>query len=147
MESGAAPVKWRSIAPVLPVADVASTAAYFRDKLGFSVRPVMPDSEAYWVILERDGVEIHLVPKDWPAGALVLVDSVDLMVEELKVRGARFESGPTDQQYGMRDFAISDPNGFHIGFWQPLLPMSFWDTVFPHRPKVNPSLSEDEQPF
>jgi hypothetical protein len=140
-------VKWRSIAPVLPVADVSSTAAYFRDKLGFSVRSVMPESGDHWVVLERDGVEIHLVPKDWPAGALVLVDSVDLLVGELKERGAQFESGPTDQQYGMRDFAVSEPNGFQIGFWQPLLPMSFWDKAFPHRLKVDPSLPEDEQPF
>jgi catechol 2,3-dioxygenase-like lactoylglutathione lyase family enzyme len=108
---------------------------------------MMPESEDYWVILERDGVEIHLVPKDWPAGALILVDSVDRMVEELQARGARFESGPTDQEYGWRDFAVSDPNGFQIGFWQPLPPMSFRDKVFPHRPKVDPSLPEDEQPF
>ena len=116
MEDSAAPVKWRSVAPVLPVADVASTAAYFRDKLGFSVRPVMPESGDYWVILERDEVDSHLVPKDWPVGVLILVDSVDRMVEELKERGARFESGPTDQQYGLRDFSVSDPNGFQIGF-------------------------------
>jgi hypothetical protein len=140
-------VKYRSVAPVLPVADVAVSAAYYRDKLGFSVRPMMPDSGDYWVVVERDGVEIHLVPKDWPAGVWILVDSVDMMVQSLQDRGAMFESGPMDQEYGRRDFAVSDSNGFQIGFWQPLLPKCFWDKVFPHRPKVDPNLPEDEQPF
>ena len=78
----------------------------------------MPNSENYWVILVRDSVEIHLVPQDWPAAALVLVDNVDLLAEELKARGAQFESGPTDQEYGRRDFAVS-ANRFQIDFWQP----------------------------
>lgn len=149
MEVSLPQTKWRSIAPVLPVADVAASAAYYRDKFGFAVRPVMPDSGDCWVILARDGLEIHLVSKECPAGLCILVDSVDLLVEELKERGAGFESGPMDQQYGMRDFAVSEPNGYKIGFWQPALPRSFWEKVFPssHRPIVDPNLPEEDQPF
>ena len=47
----------KGIAPVLPVANVLAAAAYYRDKLGFSVRPVMPDSADYWVIVERGPVD------------------------------------------------------------------------------------------
>jgi hypothetical protein len=79
----------------------------------------MPDSSDYWVVLERDEIEIHLVPQDWPGGALIRVDDVDIVAEELSTLGATFESGPTSQEYHMRDFAVSDPNNNQIGFWQP----------------------------
>ena len=96
----------KAIAPVLPVANVLAAAAYYRDKLGFSVRPVMPDSADYWVIVERGPVQIHLVLKEWPGGVSILVESVDQMANELKEREAKFESGPTSQEYGLRDFSV-----------------------------------------
>jgi uncharacterized glyoxalase superfamily protein PhnB len=117
--------KFRGIAPSLPVADVAAAAVYYRDKLGFTIRPVMPDSADYWVIAERGPVEIHLVPKDWPSGFLILIDNVDQMVAELMARGAQCESGPENQQYDMRNFTVSDPDGHQILFWQPLPPAHF----------------------
>ena len=111
--------KFRGVAPVLSVADVAVAAAYSRDKLGFAIRPIMPNSEPYWVVAQRGPVEIHLVAKDWPGGFCVLVENVDQMAEELQGRGAEFESGPTSQEYNMRDFAVSDSDGYIIVFWQP----------------------------
>ena len=41
------------------------------------------------------------------------------MANELKERGAKFESGPTSQEYGLRDFGVFDLDGYFIGFWQP----------------------------
>jgi predicted lactoylglutathione lyase len=118
MEAQMQPTEVKAIAPVLPVASVIAAAAYYRDRLGFSVRPVMPDSADYWVVVERGSVQIHLVPKGWPIGVSILVESVDQMASELKERGAKFESGPTSQEYGLRDFGISDLDGYFIGFWQ-----------------------------
>jgi len=137
--------KFRAIAPVLPVADVDAAAVYYRDKLGFTIRSVMPDSSTYWVIAERGLVEIHLVNKDWPSGDCILVDSVDQMAEELKARGAKFESGPMNQEYDMRDFAVTDLDGSLIRFWQPLPPPEF---CLPDEGSPSGSDGEaDNQPF
>ena len=115
--------KFCGVAPILPVADVAAAAAYYRDKLGFTIRPVMTDSGGYWVVAERDQVQIHLVQKDWDGGLYILVENVDQVVAELVARGARFESGPMNQPYDMRDFAVLDLDGHSLGFWQPLPPI------------------------
>lgn len=124
------------IAPMLPVADVAAAAAYYRDKLGFTIRPVMTDSDGYWVVAERDPIQIHLVQKDWGGGLHILVENVDQVAAELVARGARFESGPMNQQYGMRDFAVLDLDGHKLGFWQPLpLPAISPGADEPHQPR------------
>jgi hypothetical protein len=38
---------------------------------------------------------------------------------ELKQRGARFAYELTVQQYGMREFAVRDLNGYVLGFGEP----------------------------
>ena len=127
--------KFCGVASMIPVADVAAAAAYYRDKLGFAIRPVMTDSGGYWVVAERDQVQIHLVQKDWDSGLCILVENVDQVAAELIARGARFESGPMNQQYGMRDFAVLDLDGHKLGFWQPL-----------PSPEVSPGVEEAHQP-
>ena len=126
------PTKFRGVAPTFHVADVLAASAYYRDKLGFAIRPVMIDSAGYWVIAERDSVEIQLVKSDSPNenrlhGCSILVDSVDQLAAELLARGANFESGPTSQEYGNRDFAVTDLDGHYLVFWQPLPPVKFQD--------------------
>src|SRR5260370_13527889 len=115
MANAPVPTKLRAAAIVLPVPDVATAAAYYRDKLGFAVAPGEPDGTGACIVAERGAVEIRLVPKDQPPGVWILVDSVDEMTKELLARGARFESGPTNQEYGHRDFLISDLDGYNIG--------------------------------
>ncbi len=121
------PTRFRSIAPTVPVADVPAASAYYRDTLGFKIHPVMTDSAGYWVVAARDGVELQLVQAGGladpgPVSFSILADSVDALAAELLARGAMFESGPTSQEYGRRDFAIRDLDGNVIGFWQPLPP-------------------------
>ena len=122
METEDPAAKFHRVAPMLPVADVEAAAVYYRDQLGFTIHPMMSDSDGYWVVAERGSVEIHLVQKDWARGMCILVDNVDQVARELVTRGARFESGPTNQQYRRRDFAVLDLDGYMLGFWQPLPP-------------------------
>jgi uncharacterized glyoxalase superfamily protein PhnB len=107
---------------VLPVAEVPKAAAYYRDQLGFTIRPSDPDGTGSSMVAERDAVEIHLVPKNQPPAVWILVDDVDQVADELMGRGARFESPVTSQEYGDRDFLVSDRDGYELGFWQPLPP-------------------------
>jgi uncharacterized glyoxalase superfamily protein PhnB len=44
------------------------------------------------------------------------VDDVDALHADLMRRGARILNAPRDQDYGLRDFAIADPDGNMIFF-------------------------------
>ena len=46
------------------------------------------------------------------------VDDVDGLYAELAARGAAVVYPPMVQPYGMREFAIRDPNGYVLGFGQ-----------------------------
>jgi catechol 2,3-dioxygenase-like lactoylglutathione lyase family enzyme len=115
------------IIPVLPVADVEQAAEFFREKLGFDIR--QSASKWGWAIVSRNGAEIVLAPKEWPAGCEIRVEDVDRMFDELLGRGAEFESGPTNQEYGARDFAVRGPDGYQIAFSGP--PKKYADAAPP----------------
>jgi uncharacterized glyoxalase superfamily protein PhnB len=39
---------------------------------------------------------------------------VDALAEGIVARGGKLDQGPRDQPWGMRDFALTDPDGFKI---------------------------------
>ena len=46
------------------------------------------------------------------------VSDVEAMHDEISTKGARIVYPPTVQPYGMKEFAIRDPNGYVLGFGQ-----------------------------
>ena len=40
--------------------------------------------------------------------------NVDRLAQAILARGGELAQGPTDQPWGMRDFAVADPDGFKI---------------------------------
>jgi catechol 2,3-dioxygenase-like lactoylglutathione lyase family enzyme len=107
------------LTPVFPVSDVEAASQYFCEKLGFTIQQA-PGNGREWAVVSRGTSEIMLVPKDWPSGCSIRVDDVDEVCAELLSRYADFESGPTNQEYGRRDFLVRGPEGYEIGFWGPL---------------------------
>jgi predicted enzyme related to lactoylglutathione lyase len=104
-------------APVLHVPDVARTAAFYRDVLGFTWDF---GDEAYAVVW-RDNSAIHFVKADAvPSGVHLFqwVKDVDSYYREIVGRGATVADEPTDQPYGIREFRLSDVNGVGIVFGQ-----------------------------
>lgn len=99
-----------------------ASIAFYRDVLGFTVG----DQVEGWAVLTLDGVEVMLAspnahePFDKPAftGSLYLrVADVDAVWE--KVRGNAAVVYPiADFDYGMREFAIRDNNGYTLQFGQ-----------------------------
>lgn len=51
---------------------------------------------------------------------VVFTDEVDQYCKEVEARGAQIQCQPADQQYGMRDFVMSDPDGNLLTFGCPL---------------------------
>jgi uncharacterized glyoxalase superfamily protein PhnB len=112
---------------MLTVADVEETVRFYSDKLGFSQTGSSRDSS--WAEVQRDGIAVmfalpnlHMPRWDKPVftgSFYFLTDNVDevwnAVKDELKVCYPL-----SDFDYGMREFAVFDNNGYLIQFGQEL---------------------------
>jgi catechol 2,3-dioxygenase-like lactoylglutathione lyase family enzyme len=117
-------------APYFPVADVAATAAYYRDTLGFATtysagEPpefAMCDRDGFAIMLRRVPAPGHIVPSEAQGGtcdAFLWVDDANALHAELADRGATVVYGPIVQSsYHMLEFAVRDRDGHVLGFGQ-----------------------------
>jgi catechol 2,3-dioxygenase-like lactoylglutathione lyase family enzyme len=116
-----------TIAPwafVLAVPDLASSADYYRDVLGFRV---LWEEGTDWRLVERNNVRVMLghCPRDLRPSEIgshnwfgyLSVDDVDSLYSELAARGAAC-TPPTDKAYGMREIVVTTPDGHRIVFGQ-----------------------------
>jgi uncharacterized glyoxalase superfamily protein PhnB len=118
-----------SAVPTFLVADIAGTARWYTEHLGFEVRGHAPDHEPYvYASLQRDGAEIMLLNLDGyqkpditdrrPGGlwdAYVRMRGVRAMYE--RVCGQGFLKMPLKKQpYGDWEFEVRDPNGYVLVF-------------------------------
>ena len=122
-------VSIRSAVPTFLVDDVAATARWYADTLGFEVAGTVPDREPYvYASLQRGGAELMLLGLPGyekpdlsalrPAGvwdAYLRLDGVEALYQRL--RGGAFIRMPLRQQpYGDREFEVRDPNGYVLVF-------------------------------
>jgi catechol 2,3-dioxygenase-like lactoylglutathione lyase family enzyme len=124
-------VRFTAVTPNLIVRDVARSTAFYRDVLGFTVHQTVPDDPPHvFVWLTRGEVTIFLndpgaVAKDLPSYAapafggtatlFVVVEGVDALHAAVAPHAPIVMSLRT-QFYGMREFAIHDPDGHLITF-------------------------------
>jgi lactoylglutathione lyase len=132
-------MKLTGVTPNLIVSDMDRSTAFYRDVLGFSVVTTVPEQAPFvFVWLERDGIKVFLnaaagVKDDVPelgtraiggTNTLYMIleaDSVAQGIDALfrAVDGkARVVMPLKDQFYGMREFGITDPDGYVIFFAQ-----------------------------
>jgi uncharacterized glyoxalase superfamily protein PhnB len=111
-------------ATVLLVEDVARSLDYYRDALGFDVDVYAPLPEDYG-FARRDDCYVHLARSQTRrAGAVDLfdayfyVDDVDELHAELAERGADVVQEPVEQNYGLRELRVRDPDGYVLAFGQ-----------------------------
>lgn len=118
--------KLKSTWPQLIVTDIGKTLAYYQDCLGFESQWQWGDPPMY-ACAKRDDVSIHFVlaPVSGIPNAefrtnatdiYVEVECADALFEELKRRGANVTLDIDTRDYGMRDFAVMDGNGYRISF-------------------------------
>lgn len=127
------------VVPNLIVSDIDTSTAFYRDVLGFEVVTTVPDQAPHvFVWLKRDGVGVFLnaaagVGDDLPelsrraiggtATLFVTVEAasasegVDALLQAVGQK-AKVVMPIKDQFYGMREFAIEDPDGYVIIFAQ-----------------------------
>jgi catechol 2,3-dioxygenase-like lactoylglutathione lyase family enzyme len=120
-----------SVTPNLLVSDVARSTAFYRDVLGFSIKENVPAVEPFvFVWLERDSVSVFLNDSKTAAAELpvvadrafggtamlfVIVTDVDALHQAVAPLAPVVMDLKT-QFYGMREFAVTDPDGHIITF-------------------------------
>jgi uncharacterized glyoxalase superfamily protein PhnB len=119
-------------APYFPVSDVAQSATYYEEVLGFR-REYIAGSPPQFAICSRDGLAIMLRkvsapdlihPNESQGGtwdAFFWVEAAEALYAELLERGATVVYGPMIQDaYQMREFAVRDRDGHVLGFGESL---------------------------
>jgi catechol 2,3-dioxygenase-like lactoylglutathione lyase family enzyme len=116
------------VLPCLLVADMRRSLDFYVGVVGFTQTGYYPiESDPIRTEVRRDGVAIILFTETFRAyaerptfsGALyVFPESVDRLAKELRDK-VRFEWGPEDTDFGIREFAIRDPDGYTLVFAEP----------------------------
>ena len=106
----------KRISPMLAVANMDETIAFYRDILGF--RPTLESPE--YSIVERDGQTIHFMKAESEevmrcirghAEIYIEVSGIDSLWQHVKTFKQRYTIRDLfDREYGMTEFHISDPN-------------------------------------
>ena len=121
-----------SVTPNLIVTDIDRSTAFYRDVLGLTVHATVPPDAAPFVFvwLQSGDVNIFLNDRNTVAeidphlaakpvgGAFTIylrVTGVDAIWERVKDR-AKVAEPINTKFYGMREFAVEDPDGFLITF-------------------------------
>lgn len=113
------------VLPCLLVSDMRRSLEFYIQTLGFTQTGYYPiESEPIRTEVRRDNVAIILYSEPIHArdqapaftGALyVFPDSVDRLADELRGH-VPFAWGPEDTDFGYREFAIRDPDGYTLVF-------------------------------
>ncbi|HEV6967573.1 VOC family protein [Roseateles sp.] len=112
---------------VIAVPDLARSAAWYRDVLGFEVHEL---GDPGWRWLQRGACIIvagecadALPPSqlgDHSYFAYVQVDDIDALHADVAARGAEISKPLRDEPWGMREFGVRTADGHRMMFGQPL---------------------------
>lgn len=121
-------LRLRSITPSFTVNDIQASLAWYRDVLGFLVGQEMKhDGKLMGAVLKAGAAEIYLIQDDFAKGRdrrkgvgfrlyCNTAQDVDQLAAAITARGGVLAEPPKDQPWGVRDFAVTDPDGFLISF-------------------------------
>jgi uncharacterized glyoxalase superfamily protein PhnB len=123
--------RFTSVTPNLLVRDVAKSLSFYRDVLGFTIKESVPPAEPYvFVMLERDAAMVFLndikaaeedyppavsMPQGGTAALFFVITGVDAFHEQVEAKATVIMPLKT-QFYGMREFAVTDPDGHILTF-------------------------------
>jgi uncharacterized glyoxalase superfamily protein PhnB len=114
--------KVTKIIPELKTNYMKGTLEFYTQVLGFKIDSRWPETDnPDWVSLSRDSISIRFNThharhtREFSGRLYFLVDDLDGLYEQVK-GSARVEKKPTEQFYGMREFAIEDPNHYQLTF-------------------------------
>jgi catechol 2,3-dioxygenase-like lactoylglutathione lyase family enzyme len=123
----------------LQVHDPDTALAFYRDTLGLEVRNDVANEGFRWITVgsaAQPGVSIvltnylngspddndmiaALIAKGALNGLHFRADDLDAAFQKVRAAGAEIVQEPTEQFWGMRDFAVRDPSGNQVRIEQP----------------------------
>ena len=115
-------VEFEDISPVFFVTDVSTSLAFYRERLGFDIGWAWGDPPTHANVC-RGRISINLTSNPSAAGgaqAYVSLKGVDAYFAELRERNVALGE-LADRPYGMRDFAVIDPNENRLVFGEPIV--------------------------
>lgn len=115
-----------SSAVVIHVSDFPRSVAYYTKVLGFTFDFELGEYAGLFI----DEVFVHLSGPQNPgtkkpigsAHLCIDIDQADAYYERLTTNGAIISVNLEDRSYGMRDFAVDDPDGNTLVFGQAIAP-------------------------
>ena len=132
--NAAAIIRFEAAIPQFTVSNVAQTAEYYRDVLGFQIvsywdgerAGLAIDPPPVFGIVRRDEIQVFFNRADQSDvrtgradgayDAYLRVTGVDALAAELRARGADIIDGPKDRMYGQREVVVRDCNGLILAF-------------------------------
>ena len=119
------------LSPLLTVRDMKKTIDFYTGSLGFECGMVFPGREnPEYADLSKDGMVLMFIPakkhtispeEKFGIGVTLYINidgNIDEYYRELKQNGVRFTEDIKDEPFGVRDFTISDPDGYRLAFTQ-----------------------------
>jgi uncharacterized glyoxalase superfamily protein PhnB len=116
----------RHVVPIVKVSDIKSALDFYCTGLGFAkdFEYSVSASGPHHAGLSLDGNHLHIstFPGDGVAGTATYcyVDDIDAMHAAFQARGVKAEMEPTNQDWGMREVYIRDPDGNKLRFGSPV---------------------------
>ncbi len=126
VRAGAGTLKMSSASPGFTVNDLEKSLAWYRDVLGFVVEERWEqEGKLTGVQLQAGSVSFMIGQDDWKKGRdrkkgvgfrlyCTTTQDVDVLAGRIVARGGKLDQEPRDQPWGVRDFALIDPDGFKI---------------------------------
>jgi uncharacterized glyoxalase superfamily protein PhnB len=123
-------LKMSEVSPAFTVNDLQKSLSWYRDVLGFAIEERWEqEGKLMGVSLRSGGVSFMIAQDDWKKGRdrkkgegfriyCGTTQNVDALAKGIEKRGGRLDQKPTDQPWGTRDFALTDPDGFKITIGQ-----------------------------
>jgi uncharacterized glyoxalase superfamily protein PhnB len=122
----------KSVTPMITVDSVDDLRQFYVEKLGFShmMGVVGKDGQFDFCTVVRDGAKIMLMrprepvtgsgpsPAKRPVEIYLEVSDVDGLHEDVRKRGVRVTLPLQTQWWGDRTFAVTDPYGYQVWFYQ-----------------------------
>jgi len=114
------------VSPGFTANDLQKSLSWYRDVVGFAVEERWEhDGKLAGVSLRAGNVTVMLGQDDWKKGRdrkkgegfriyCTTSQDVDALAKGIVARGGTLDQEPRDQPWGMRDFSLTDPDGFKI---------------------------------
>ncbi len=126
-------LRLRNAAPSFTVNDLAVSLKWYQDVLGCTVENEWKsdDGVTFAASLAAGNVQFNVGQDDFAQGRdrikgvgfrlyCETAQDIDELAARVKAGGGTLDTEPTDQAWGMRDFSLTDPDGFKITIWKPL---------------------------